>query len=86
MRSSRQLRFVALAVALGACAPPSSEPPPRVVRAFAVGNHLDLAASESHATFQALKAPAARVQSRRADLGPRRGCRAPLAAGSLMVS
>jgi hypothetical protein len=43
-----------LAAMLGACAPPSSEPPPpRVVRAFAVGNHLDLSAAASYATFDA---------------------------------
>lgn len=45
--------LVLLALVLGACAPPSSEPPPRVVRAFAVGNHLDIAAAESYATWDA---------------------------------
>lgn len=50
---SRGWATLAAAGGLGACAPPSSEPPPRVVRAFAVGNHLDVQASQSHATFQA---------------------------------
>jgi len=46
-------RWLAVACSIGACAPPSDELPPRVVRAFAVGNHLDVAAAESYATWAA---------------------------------
>jgi hypothetical protein len=65
MRLLRPLGALVVSIlALGGCAPPSSpdpslpdpsppDPAPRVVRAFAVGNHLDLAAAESYATFDA---------------------------------
>lgn len=49
----RRSLVVIASIGLAGCAPPSSEPPPRVVRAFAVGNHLDLAAAESYATWDA---------------------------------